>query len=168
MKISGVPFRKDLVLSKMHAPFFLPLLLSSLILAGSKGLNCQGSSACGSFSTDHGAVFDAIDIISGYIESLDDGLARSEVDGHIACWDVSSNVLNGGVCAFIQKTSDEFTGAQIKALMAELSNHCGGNCGSIPTGYLDGDNNVYNGELTVNYVSKPKGCNGICSGWLGP
>ncbi|KAF2767842.1 hypothetical protein EJ03DRAFT_140873 [Teratosphaeria nubilosa] len=152
----------------MQATFLLPLLLSPQILASPKGLNCKGSSACDSFSTTYGAVFDAIEIIFGYVKSLDDDLARSEVDGHIACWPVPNNVLNGGVCTFVQKTSDEFTGAQIKALMAELSNHCSGNCGSIPTGYLDGDNNVNNGELTVNYVSKPKGCNGICSGWLGP
>lgn len=106
------------------------------------GINCRGSFQC-VFLTDG-----PLDEVAGYIESI--GPNREYTNGElIAC--------TGFICAFLQSTPGPVLGSQILDLMRNLSPKCN-QCGSIPTGFLQGDNDVTNGMLTINAVGGQPRC----------
>ena len=67
-----------------------------------------------------------------------------------------------GICLFLQKTTEDVPGSDIKKLLDLLAENDCKVCGSIPTGYLQGVDDIENGELTANYVGDKDGCTGVC------
>jgi hypothetical protein len=86
---------------------------------------------------------------------------------HIACFTGEAATGFGApspisACAFLQNTGGTW-GSIIKTLMQSfMDNHNCGLCGSIPYYFPQGDNNVANGMLTINYVGSTGGCDGLC------
>ncbi|KAK3368976.1 killer toxin [Lasiosphaeria ovina] len=112
----------------------LGLWAAILSLAGvnALGINCLGSSQCGSGkSADLQAV----------LETLPDEQVFLD-DVQIAC-------VFGGVCAFLQNipAGEGVTGAQIKSLGQQIVDHGCQSCGSVPFQ----NNDVSEGELTFNF-----------------
>ncbi|KAI1085445.1 killer toxin [Whalleya microplaca] len=122
--------------------------LAATPLVHALGINCRGSFYCTFGKAD---AFSA-DNLRWFINSVDD--AKSFANGdHIAC-------VEGGICAFLQNTNG-LKGAELKKLAPYIVEHGCTVCGSVPTDYPK-SNDVKKGELTFNYVSKPKCDNGLC------
>jgi hypothetical protein len=119
-----------------------------------KGINCQGSLHCIA-SNLHGSINDL-------------GRVMTQVpNDHIyTAGQLIACSPFGDVCAFLQMTTEGFAGSDIKRLFGMLGEHGCKACGSVPTGHLQDSliNDVFQGELTVNYVSEAHrhGCYGVC------
>ncbi|SPJ90354.1 related to KP4 killer toxin [Fusarium torulosum] len=115
-------------------------ILSLTATASAKGINCEGSSQCGFFAAD------GMKKMVKLINSIDEKKHSWANNGQqIACVE--------NQCAFLQKTGGAPI-SSIKTLITELYDHGCDGCGSIPLFY-PGDNNVNNGELTVNWAGRP-------------
>lgn len=117
----------------------------------SLGINCRGSSKCGSRG-------DAIQQLLGFVDDINP--CRVYTNGqHIACIK-DGNVVSpdGGFCAFLQDTKAGFTGLDVLSMLQSLANRTDDichNCGSVPVTFppsLGGKNNPDSGILTVNFV----------------
>lgn len=62
----------------------------------------------------------------------------------------------GDMCMFLQDSGDAL-GSSIKTLMQDLAKHGCTECGSCPL-FFPADNNVADGPVTVNYVSRAEVC----------
>ncbi|KAI4105540.1 MAG: hypothetical protein LQ339_003382 [Xanthoria mediterranea] len=127
--------------------------------ASSKGINCEGSSEC------HRGNGNAAARLNSYIQAGPDNRWFNNKQ-QIACVDASSDLTQqSAICAYLQNTG----GAplkNIKGLAPRILEHGCKNCGSVPY-FFPADNNVANGELTFNFVTK--GCrarydSGLCPG----
>lgn len=121
------------------------------------GINCQGSALCGISSWN---VPGLLGIMRGMVNGIDQNHWYQNGE-HIVC---SQDIGGQGLCAFLQGTGG-MPGSSIPGLLDALLQHGCTKCGSVPV-YLpvNGDNNPNDhGILTVNYVSNPNGCNGLCS-----
>ncbi|KAI4284516.1 MAG: hypothetical protein L6R38_001339 [Xanthoria sp. 2 TBL-2021] len=125
--------------------------------ASSLGINCQGSSEC------YRGKGTAASRLNSYIQAGPDNRWFNNKQ-QIACVDASTDINHqSAICAYLQNTG----GAplkNIKGLAPRILEHGCKNCGSVPYFY-PADNNVDNGELTFNFVTK--GCNaqydsGLC------
>ena len=115
------------------------------------GINCKGSSFCG------GGHVGTFALLATYLDLIDDKDHFSDGD-HIVC---STSLI----CVFPQYTTFGISGAEVKKLFKELTKFECDVCGSIPTGYFDGNDDLSDGELTVNYVGGVAGCCGPCDGY---
>ena len=159
------------MLSTYYHLLVIPILLQT---STSLGINCRGSSKCGSHSFDFGngtvipyslsAEFQKI-LING-TGTLPGGPVTPatlyKAGDHIAC----ANDGGDGACLFMQGDvpSDGVNASVIIARLGDLVWHGCQSCGSVP---LSGDNNPDEmGILTINYVKNyggTGGCNGLCS-----
>ena len=121
--------------------FLATIALTTQALA--KGINCEGSGACG----DSGARL-------GNLKTLVDPIDPNRVyqnGEHIAC-------DGHQVCCFLQGTGG-IRGADIPGLVGALLDHGCGICGSVPVFFFAGDNDIStHGQLTCNFVSSLDGC----------
>lgn len=99
------------------------------------GINCRGSFVCNT-----GAITCGIADLQDQVNMLDDDASFGPGE-HIACCD--------HLCAFTQNTDEDIDGAYAKQLIAAVHGHGCTRCGSAPFS----DNDVSEGELTVNYVA---------------
>ncbi|KAI9862064.1 MAG: hypothetical protein M1813_004836 [Trichoglossum hirsutum] len=126
------------------------------------GINCGGSALC-SNTLDQVA-----SNLNTYIQGIDPNRWYNNGEW-IACTQSESNIIPDvsgslGFCAFLQNTGGTW-GSIIKQLAPEIPNHGCRVCGSVPYYFLQGNNNVDDGELTFNMVTMPKGTrctNGVC------
>jgi hypothetical protein len=102
------------------------------------GINCRGNSLCGG-SMVAKKLYDTIQTIPDS-KHYDNGY-------HITC----QKHLGGGICAFLQGTSNGLDGAQIKQLALQILLHGCHVCGSVPINF-PASNDPANGILTFNYV----------------
>ncbi|PKY01205.1 killer toxin [Aspergillus campestris IBT 28561] len=124
----------------------IPTILSLSSTTTALGINCRGSGFCGDASSGSGT---RLSRIKNKIDAIDDNAHYNNGD-HIAC-DVDP--IGSGFCAFFQSTGDGGSAADAKRLVQDLINHGCAACGSVPTGQ---ENDVKNGQLTVNYVGSPR------------
>ncbi|KAJ2983335.1 hypothetical protein NQ176_g760 [Zarea fungicola] len=119
----------------------ISLIASSPIGVAALGINCLGSNSCGEFGPGN-----ALAIIREKVKNLPS--TATYVDGQ----QIASVNVGDGSCyaAFYQNTGRSFSQYDTWWYLNALYDHGCRKCGSIPT---DSGNNVYNGELTVNYVS---------------
>lgn len=103
------------------------------------GINCNGNSECGVQG------FKGLYEIKEIIDSIPDGTWFNNGQ-HIACSEESGDKF----CAFLQNSGGA-PSSSVKALVQYLVDHGCKGCGSVPLFY-PGDNNVANGELTINYT----------------
>ena len=118
------------------------------------GINCRGSGWC-PFARDSVAAS-----LNNLIQGIDPDRWYSNGEW-IACAQSSGDYVveasgNIGFCAFLQNTRGTW-GRIIKQLAPEIPNHGCRVCGSVPYYYLQGNNDVSDGELTFNMVTMPKG-----------
>ena len=136
--------------------FIFVTSLAALLLtshhAAAEGINCEGSSDCG---TQGSGIMSGI---NGYIQNQLDPSTTYYNNVQLACKKNYSN--GGGVCAFLQNTGG-ITGSNIQSIMQDLVTHGCGTCGSVPVFYPTDNNVADHGELTVNYVESPS-CEGLC------
>jgi hypothetical protein len=116
----------------------LSLLSTTALLltpAFSLGINCFGSFQCG-------PILDPVmsDIANVIVNQIDRNRFYNNGE-HIAC--------AGIFCAFLQNSGGA-PGSSIVPLIQDLRNHGCKVCGSVPLFFPQGDNNVRDGELTVN------------------
>lgn len=116
-----------------------------LLLTGvnALGINCRGSSACGS----RGVNPNALAIIREKVKNL------ASTQTYVGGQQIAAVNVGDGSCiaAFYQNTgSRSFSQYNTWWYLNALVDHGCKVCGSVPT---DQGNNVKNGELTVNYVS---------------
>ncbi|KAI1085446.1 killer toxin [Whalleya microplaca] len=146
----------------VHTTSFAAALVSTLLLGTQAlGINCRGSALCSSFL--NGAVTgNEVETLAQWIQGVEkDGVKTQGVDVNrfykngeqIACYERSH------ICVFLQNTNGA-QGSKIKELAKYVDDHGCKTCGSVPTDYPN-SNNVKNGELTFNYVTKSCG-NGLC------
>ncbi|KAJ7137842.1 Kp4-domain-containing protein [Mycena epipterygia] len=109
------------------------------------GINCEGSSIC------KGKSAHVASLLVGYIDGIADD-AWYNNGQQIACAE--------DVCAFLQNSGGN-SGKNIKGLAHYIRDHGCTACGSVPIFY-PGDNNVKDGQLTFNYVSRPACTIGVC------
>lgn len=126
-----------------------PLLTTTLALGAhvtALGINCRGSSQCGSMgSTNLDRLIDAVNT-NGYPDN------KIWYQGEqIACvW--STGAAFGRLCAFTQGV-DQLEQWKARQLLSFLKDHNCGGCGSVPRNYPN-DNNVNSaGMLTANFVA---------------
>lgn len=103
------------------------------------GINCDGSFWCGATNQNLN------DIVAKVCNELQ-GFTFGPYE-HIACG-------GGNLVAFTQMTDRRIWGSVACGLLRQLRDYGCKQCGSIPLGFPQ-DNDVYNGELTVNYVTSP-------------
>ena len=108
--------------------------------ANALGINCRGSSEC--LSQD----IDAAKLLTNLLNNIDPG--RLYNDGE-------QIVCRYNMCAFLQYTFSGASGAKIQSLAHLIPEHGCHTCGSVPIFFNDGDNNVWDGELTFNYARHP-------------
>jgi len=101
------------------------------------GINCEGSTKCGNPSTE--LLEDMTYVVSNNLDQ-----SRFYNNGE-------QIICSNNVCAYCQKSGGA-PGSSIVSLMELLLAHGCDVCGSIPLFYPS-DNNVDNGELTVDYAS---------------
>ena len=120
------------------------------------GINCRGSSQCPESNGD--------------MQNLHDDMSRIQGDylyqngQRIACH-LDDGTNTGGTCVFVQGTKGGLLGSVVQPLMQALLDHGCSSCGSVPIGFLEGDNNPDDfGILTVNYVADIGSCvDQLCS-----
>ncbi|KAI1848967.1 hypothetical protein JX266_005395 [Neoarthrinium moseri] len=134
--------------------------LGLISVSNGLGINCRGSSMCST-----GDVLTAQNLRNSINGLPDDKYFKS--GEHIACdpaglanpipW---APRIGGSICAFVQN-KDGLNGKELKRLAQFIVDHGCKMCGSVPTDFPD-KNDVKNGELTFNYVAKPKCREGLC------
>jgi hypothetical protein len=136
------------------------VILSSLIASVSGlGINCQGSSNCGLFVYGNYANGTPVQQLNALIQENIDPNRWYNNGEQIACIHGSTFYHPTEVCAFLQNSGGA-PGSSIKELLPYLVDHGCSSCGSVPL-FFPNDNDVSNGELTVNSVSN--GCGtGMC------
>ncbi|KAK7409167.1 hypothetical protein QQX98_008660 [Neonectria punicea] len=107
-------------------------------VAAALGINCRGNANC--VGTPECRLADIILQVS----QLDQSQSFNPGE-HIAC----CGIPGGHICAFTQDWFDPITAGQALGMLQGLEAHGCGQCGSIPFK----DNEVKEGELTVNWVS---------------
>jgi hypothetical protein len=124
----------------------LGAILASSAHVTALGINCRGSSQCGSMGSAN---------IQGVINNanennLPDNFVWQNGD-HIACVP-STGAAFGRLCAFSKGINGGLENWKAKQLLGFIKdNKCGG-CGSVPRNFPN-DNNVDSaGQLTVNFV----------------
>nr|PNR29513.1 hypothetical protein PHYPA_028207 [Physcomitrium patens] len=119
--------------------FLAAALVMSASTASELGINCRGSFICSEGRGNEAS------ILVSYINNIDPN--RWYQNGqHIACYD--------GFCAFLQNTGGAW-GYNTRGLAHFIPEHGCRVCGSVPYFYPS-INDVSKGQLTFNYVSKPK------------
>lgn len=132
--------------------------ISALLLvpeAYGLGINCRGSGLCPQAGLD---APNAAIRLKGFIDNIqNDRFYRN--GEQIAC--VHANTYDG-ICAFWQKTNGLY-GGTAKQKAHYIPEHGCDICGSVPLDYPH-TNNVENGMLTFNYVTKTclVGTDGLC------
>ncbi|KAL4908780.1 killer toxin [Aspergillus multicolor] len=127
---------------RLNLPLLLAVALSQTTPTLSLGINCRGSSNCA--APDVPSLLDLVALIDQINPS------RWYNNGQqIAC--LNENLDMGAFCAFLQNSGGA-PASSIITLAQELRDHGCGVCGSVPLFYPN-DNNVDDGELTVNFVS---------------
>ncbi|TPX13589.1 uncharacterized protein E0L32_006060 [Thyridium curvatum] len=139
------------------------LVLSVASAVQGLGINCRGSGMCTPF-INGGATGNEAKVLSDWIQGIEaEGYKPPQIQANriyktgeqIACYERSH------ICAFLQNTGDKGgSGADVRRLAPLIPKHGCKICGSVPTHYPD-SNNVKDGQLTFNYVTKICG-NGIC------
>lgn len=139
----------------------LLLLAASSSPVQSLGVNCRGSGLC--TPVINGPVTgNEAKVLTDWIQGIEaEGYQPVVIDSNriykngeqIACYQRSS------ICAFLQKTANGVSGANVRKLAKYIPDHGCKVCGSVQTDFPN-SNDVNNGELTFNYVTKPCG-NGI-------
>ena len=119
----------------MHFVSVLPFMS---VAVAALGINCRGNANC--VGTPECRLADIILQVS----QLDPSQSFNPGD-HIAC----CGIPGGHICAFTQNWNDPITAGQALGMLQGLDEHGCGQCGSIPFE----NNNVSEGELTVNWVS---------------
>ncbi|KAF3056905.1 hypothetical protein CFAM422_012571 [Trichoderma lentiforme] len=120
-------------------------LASTISVASTLGINCQGSGLCVGNGGSLGEVL-------GILRGMDPNQQFS--DGQqIACVESPNTVGNPSLCVFYQKTGRTFTVDQNIWYVQALIDHGCGACGSVP---VDEGNDVNNGELTANMVTNAR------------
>lgn len=142
------------------------LLFSTISPTNALGINCRGSAFCSYFPFGPRVSGNEAKVLSDWIQGIEaegykppaEGVSANRIyktGEQIVCYQRSQ------ICAFLQNTGDKgASGADVKRLAPLIGDHGCKVCGSVPTGY-PGSNDVKDGELTFNYVSKICG-NGIC------
>ncbi|OCL14191.1 killer toxin [Glonium stellatum] len=132
----------------------LALAVFSATTIAAEGINCHGSANCDT-APDAPQLIDLVALI----DHIDDNRFYNNGE-QIACQNEA--FFKGAVCAFTQKSGGA-PGSSIKTLAQELRDHGCSVCGSIPL-FFPQDNNVDDGELTVNWVGNSccPGSNCIC------
>ncbi|TPX13588.1 uncharacterized protein E0L32_006059 [Thyridium curvatum] len=146
-----------------QAHFLSVAALLGLFAGSSQGLgiNCRGSGMCP--TGDHLVAENLRNSINGAPDDKTfkkgDHIACDPSAGGTAPWIPGLPRLGGEICAFVQSV-DSMTGKQVKALAQRIVDHGCKVCGSAP---LDKEkNDVKYGQLTFNYVTKPKCKEGLC------
>lgn len=125
---------------------FSTVLVATLLAVSSStwalGINCQGSSKC------NGAPKDTLQQIYNLIEN--------QIDPNFFFPDGRQIACSSSICAFLQK-SQGASGSLIRTILDDLKNHNCKVCGSVPTLFRNGTNDINFGELTLNFVSQPCG-----------
>jgi hypothetical protein len=126
----------------------LSAILASSAHVTALGINCRGSSNCG--TGDRGANLDAVVSAANSKPVGDDHLWFN--GDHIACVSNGGNI-GGQICAFFQGTNNNGVAHwKAKQLLGFIKDHSCGVCGSVPLNFPD-DNNVDSaGQLTVNWT----------------
>ncbi|KZW01562.1 killer toxin, kp4 [Exidia glandulosa HHB12029] len=106
------------------------------------GINCKGSSKCGDQPKDT-------------LQRIYD-LIETQIDPNFFFPDGRQIACANSVCAFLQK-SQGASGQVVKDILDDLKNHSCQVCGSVPTLYRNGTNDVNKGELTLNFVDQACG-----------
>ena len=146
----------------------VPLLLTVSALVSStlaKGINCQGSSACRRANCGYDGK-NCLQTIGDFIDMIDESAWYTPGEQIVCSSKSSSHVIRDqpGVCAFVQKLDRHVSGAEVKEAFGRLKAHHCRTCGSVP---FDADeNDVYKGELTLNYVDSDCG-HGVCRSQIG-
>lgn len=113
-------------------------LVSFLGYASAKGINCQGSGACGLAKTEIPRIANILNGDGAYPGISD---TRWYNNGqNIYCGENTDSWS----CVFLQKSGGA-PGKSIKKLIRALADHNCVHCGSVPLFYPD-DNNIENGE----------------------
>lgn len=116
------------------------------------GINCRGSSRCGDQPGDT-------------LQRIYD-LIQREIDPAFFFPNGRQIACASSVCAFLQN-SPGANGQLIKDILTDLRDHDCKICGSVPTLFRNGTNDVDKGELTLNFVSQPCGdATASCLGML--
>ncbi|KAI9775167.1 MAG: hypothetical protein M1839_001418 [Geoglossum umbratile] len=138
--------------------FFLTAALAAATAISSVaalGINCQGSGWCPSARAN--VAMDLNDLIQGIDSNRwyknGEWIACAQSEGDFGADTAKGDV---GFCAFLQNTGGTW-GSIIKQLAPEIPKHGCRVCGSVPYYFLQGNNNVDDGELTFNMVKMPKG-----------
>jgi hypothetical protein len=126
-----------------------------------EGINCKGNARCAELSL-YTQVKNYVDII----DRVDPNRWYNNGE-HIAC--IKADVPTGlyfsdhiSSCVFLQNSGGA-PGHSLPPLIKLLRKHGCKGCGSVPLFAPQGNNNVADGELTVNYVSNTNGCDsGLC------
>ncbi|KAL5341312.1 killer toxin [Aspergillus crustosus] len=137
----------------MHIQLALLAALTSTTEVLGLGINCRGSSNC--TAPDAPDLIDLVPLIDQINPS------RWYNNGQQIAY-LNENVDDGAFCAFLQNSGGA-PASSIITLARGLRDHGCGLCGSMPLFFPD-DNNVDDGELTVNFVSGSccSGSNCIC------
>lgn len=144
------------MLARLSAIFVATLLASS---AWALGINCKGSSKCGDQPKDTlQRIYDLIGtptccFSTDFAETL---RAETQIDPNFFFPDGRQIACASSVCAYLQN-SQGTSGQVIKDILDDLKNHSCQICGSVPTLYRNGTNDVNKGELTLNFVDQACG-----------
>ncbi|KAL7928370.1 killer toxin [Trichoderma chlorosporum] len=122
------------------------------------GINCHGDVLCGIAYISGGRLSNLASLFS----QLDDNRKYDNGDD-IGCIEIDSLNFNGPfkstLCAYIQNSDGDVSGATIKGVFQELQEFGCAICGSVPLLYAQGDDDVNHGELTIDLVhSLPDNC----------
>lgn len=115
------------------------------------GINCHGDMLCGIAYISGGRLEHLTDVFN----KLDD--KRTYDNGEdVACIEIDSLNFSGSfkstLCAYIQNSKGNVSGATLKGVFKELQDHGCAICGSVPLLYAKGDDDINHGELTINLV----------------
>lgn len=159
-------------------PILLLTLAPNLITAGVSGINCRGSSSCGTVTNLHANLMSDFNHTLSTLEFTyfnqtyyDISILRFYKNRHIMC----RKTRPGQICLFAQGNvpSRGVNGTEVLTNLRYLIDHGCHLCGSAP---LSRDNNLNTaGMLTMNYVYLGGGegkderwCSGYCNHGVGP
>ncbi|KAJ5570443.1 uncharacterized protein N7459_009873 [Penicillium hispanicum] len=139
----------------MHMKFLVGNILAIASTSSALGINCRGSSNCGSVVTpcDGDQGMSALQFMQGMIKGrIDQGHGNDfySEGKQIACTLRKPHAVLGGGCCLFYQNGASGTLNDVLVRIDNLVDHGCETCGSDPT---QPGNDVGNGELTVNYVS---------------